>query len=403
MQDILLNKPYEFVPPKTGDFWCRVFDFLLPTYLRKTFGIQKVECRGVEHLRDSLKAGRGVLLTPNHCRPSDPMLLGMLARDAQCHLFIMASAHLFYQGRFQRWLLPNLGAFSIYREGLDRAALDMAMQILQEGRRPLVLFPEGVVSRANDRLGSLMDGISTIVRGAAKRRLAANQQSGIAVHPVAIRYFYHGNVADAVAPVLTEIEQRLTWLKTDHLTLKERLEKIGRALLCLKEVELFDAPQQGSIPERIERLVDASLAPLEVEWLKGKQTGGVVARVKKLRAAILPDVIKGELDEKERERRWRQLTLLYYTQAISFYPPDYVTDDSPPEHILETVERFEEDLTDVARVYSPMSAVIEVAPPLVVGTSPDEPKKGTDIMPYVDTHLRRMMEELKDRRPNISA
>ncbi len=404
MQDILLQEPYHFVPPHNGNLWVRVFYLILPWYLKKTWGLVRVDCRGLEHLKESLAVGRGVLLAPNHSRPCDPMLLGMLARAAKCHLFIMASAHLFYQGKFQRWLLPRLGAFSIYREGLDRAALDMAMTILEEGRRPLLLFAEGVVSRNNDRLGGLMEGLNTIVRGATKRRISSGKKTGIAVHPVAIRYFYHGNLRTAVEPVLSEIESRLTWLSTQNLPVEERLGKIGCALLCLKELEYFGATANGTILDRIENLVNAVLSPLEIEWFKVPQSGTVVSRVKKLRSVILPEVIKGELGNSEQERRWRQLKMLYVAQQMSFYPADYVTADSPPEHILETVERFEEDLTDTARIYSPMTAVIEVAPAMVVGEGDSEGDtaehvKRVDIMPHIEGNLTRLIEALKAARP----
>jgi hypothetical protein len=44
------------------------------------------------------------MLAPNHCRPCDPMVLGLLAEEARAHLYIMASWHLFMQNRFQAWL-----------------------------------------------------------------------------------------------------------------------------------------------------------------------------------------------------------------------------------------------------------------------------------------------------------
>ena len=106
-------------------------------------GIESVECRGTEHLQHSLAAGHGILLTANHCRPCDPMTLGMLSLRVRQPFFVMASWHLFMQSRLQTWLLPRIGAFSVYREGLDREALKTAIGILSDAVRPLVLFPEG--------------------------------------------------------------------------------------------------------------------------------------------------------------------------------------------------------------------------------------------------------------------
>jgi hypothetical protein len=69
MQNIVLDQPYRFVPPHRGRFWYAFFGPWLPRYLNRSHGIESVECRGTEHLRRSLEAGHGILLTSNHCRP----------------------------------------------------------------------------------------------------------------------------------------------------------------------------------------------------------------------------------------------------------------------------------------------------------------------------------------------
>ncbi len=57
-----------------------------------------------------------------------------------------------------------MGAFSIYREGVDRQSIDLAVEILATGERPLVIFPEGAVFRTNDRLQPLLDGVAFLAR-----------------------------------------------------------------------------------------------------------------------------------------------------------------------------------------------------------------------------------------------
>ena len=47
------------------------------------------------------------------------------------------------------------------------------MEPLAEARRPLVVFPEGIVTRANDRLAALDEGAGFIARSAAKQRAKA--------------------------------------------------------------------------------------------------------------------------------------------------------------------------------------------------------------------------------------
>ncbi len=391
VQNVVIAQPYRFVPPQHGSLWWHLLRPILPRHLRRTAGIVAVECRGAAKLRASLDAGHGVMLTPNHCRPCDPLVLGPLSYAVGRPLYLLASWHVFMQHPLQRFLLTRLGAFSIYREGTDREALKVAMQLTAGARRPLVIFPEGVISRHNDRLNHLMEGTALIARGAAKQRAAASPAGHVVVHPVAIRYLFDGDLPTAIPPVLRDIEHRLTWRPHDHLPLKERIARIGDALLALKEIEYLGAPQTGDIAPRLQRLIDAILVPLENEWVKGRREKEIVGRVKLLRIAMVPEMAAGTIDEAEMQRRWGQLADVYLAQQLSCYPPDYLADDPTPERFLETVERFEEDLTDRARVHAPMRAVVEVGDAIEV--TPDRPR-GTDgdpLMAAIRTQLETML------------
>jgi 1-acyl-sn-glycerol-3-phosphate acyltransferase len=369
MQNIIIDKPYVFVPPYRGRWWPWLLQRLVRRHLRRAYGVMSVECRGLDKLRTSLSAGHGVLLAPNHCRPCDPEVIQEMSRQAGVLPFIVASWHLFMQSRMQTFLLRRIGAFSIYREGMDRAALNTAVDILAAAARPLLIFPEGVVTRTNDRLNPLLEGTAFIARTAAKKRAKATPPGQVVVHPVALRYVYGGDVRQAIEPVLTEIEQRLSWRPQKHLSLEDRITKVGQSLLALKEIEYVGQPQTGTIGERLERLIDALLVPMEKEWLKGEREAHVVARVKKLRTAVLPDMIQGDLPEAERARRWVQLADMYLAQQLSCYPPDYVAAKPTPERLLETVERYEEDLTDRCRIHAPLHVTVTIGDAIVVGTA----------------------------------
>jgi 1-acyl-sn-glycerol-3-phosphate acyltransferase len=391
VQKVVITKPYRFVPPRRGTFWWRFFRPILPGYLRRTAGIERVECRGTDRLRASLAAGHGIMLAPNHCRPCDPIVLGRLSYDIGRPFYIVASWHVFMQNRLQSFLLPRLGGFSIYREGTDREALKTAMQVTAEAKRPLVIFPEGVVSRHNDKLNHLMEGTALMARGAAKQRAAASPAGKVVVHPVAIRYFFDGNIEMSAPAVLRDIEHRLTWKPQDHLPLIERLAKIGGALLALKEVEYLGAAQSGRMSERVERLIDRLLIPLETEWVKGRREREIVGRVKLLRMAIVPEMVNGGLGEEELQHRWRHLADMYLAQQLSCYPPDYLAADPTPERVLETVERFEEDMTDKARVHSPMRAVVEVGEAIEVSPERARGAEGDPLMVGIREQLETML------------
>jgi len=88
--------------------------------------------------------------------------------------------------------------------------------------------------------------------------------------------------------------------------------------------------QEGPIYDRMQRLINHLLVPIEDEWLDGRHEGHIVARVKAIRTAILPDMVKGDISEEERTRRWKQLADVYLAQQLAFYPPDYIADNPTP-------------------------------------------------------------------------
>ncbi len=395
MQDIIIEKPYQFVPPHRGNFLPKAILKLgiVPWYLRKFEGVVSHQLHGIDHLRESMRQGHGVLLAPNHCRYADPLVMAFVASEAQVPMFAMASWHLFQQSRWQRWALSAMGAFSVYREGLDRQSLYTAIDMLTNPKRPLVVFPEGTVFRTNDRLQPLLDGVAFMARTAAKRRAKDGGTGKVVIHPVAIKYVFHGDLEKSVDPTLDALEKRLTWTLLKETTTLQRIHRITLAMLSLKEIEYFGAAQQGNVEERQQRLVDHLLCPLEQEWMGKTVVDSIIPRIKALRMRIVPELTTGELDEHERDRRWTQLSRIYLSQQIASYPPDYILSPTTDTRILETVERLEEDITDRARVHGPLEVVIEIDEPIEVPT--DRTPRGEE--DPIMKRLRERMQSMLDR------
>jgi 1-acyl-sn-glycerol-3-phosphate acyltransferase len=373
MQNVVVAKPYKFVPPQRLRFWPAVFRPLLRPILAKVWGVTSVEIVGIEALRAALRERASVLLAPNHCRPCDPTVVAVLGSQAGTPLYTMASWHQFMGGRFQAWLLRRLGAFSVYREGLDRTAVKTAIDLLVEARRPLVIFPEGIITRSNDRLGAFLEGPAFIAHCAAKERRKNEPAARTLLFPIALRYRFLGRLDESAAPVLDRIETRLTWTPRSDLSLIERLRLAGNAILGLKELELVGEFRHATIADRLERLIDELLGPLEAEWKVKRGETDVPSRVRALRKAILPELVEGGLSDAERDQRWDQLSRLYLAQRLSLYPAGYLEGQPSTERVLETVERLEEDLTDVATVHRPLAVTVTVGEPLVVAADGPRP------------------------------
>ena len=389
MQNILVEKPYKYSPPYRGT--------LIPTlvrttglfarHLRKSEGVVAHEVRNAGLLRKSIEAGHGILLAPNHSRTADPIVMGYLCRKVPCLAYAMASWHLFNQGAFYRFAIRYLGGFSINREGIDRQSIDEAISILDSGERPLVIFPEGTTSRTNDRLMPMLEGVSFIARAAAKRREKAGRGK-VVVHPIAIKYVFGGDIHATSKPILADIERRLTWRPQTDKPLMTRLAKIGEALLTLKELDTFGEIQTGTLPERQENLIERLLSPLEAEWLgrSCEKHAGVVARIKALRMKMLPGMTHGEVTTRERARRVRQFEDTYLAQQVYCYPENYLAEPTTVDRVLETVERFEEDLTDKAHVHGHLKVIIDVDEAIEV-----DPKRNRSASPDP------LMESIRER------
>jgi 1-acyl-sn-glycerol-3-phosphate acyltransferase len=404
MQSVVIEEPYEFVPPLQSRFWPPLIRrFFIPPFLRKTHGVYSIETRNAERLKASINAGKGVMLAPNHCRMSDPLTFGPLTEQIGRNMHAMASWHLFKQSRMERFMLRRIGAFSVYREGLDRQAIDAAVDILIEGERPLILFAEGAISRHNDQLMPMMDGVSFIARTAAKRREKMPGAAGVVIHPVAIRYFYRGDLVATVTPVLEEIEGHFSWFPQNDKSLILRLRQIGQALLSLKEIEYFGWARTGDFYERVDKLIEDLLAKIEKRWNIRPTSEGVVSRVKTLRGAILPTLLAKVTAEDVRDECRKQLAACYYVQQMSHYPRNYVrqSEKNVPEHILETVERFEEDFTDKVRVHGPLHAVVQVGEAIEVGSRRERSAETDPVMDQIRTQLSAMLQKLSDESPRI--
>ena len=350
----------------------------------------------MDRLRASFDAGHGIMLTPNHPRITDPIAMFHLARETPIAMYTMASWHLFNQHWFTTFMIRLMGAFSVNREGLDRKAVDYAIDVLVKGERPLLIFPSGTTSRINDRLMAFMDGPAFIARTAAKRR-EKKEAGKVVVHPLAIKYLFEGDIEKACKPVLEAIEKRLSWTPTPNTPLIDRIIRVGDALLTLKELEYGVKSDPGlTLRQRQDKMIDHLLHPLEEEWLGEHSDKGIQTRVKALRMKIFPEMTRaGELETAERERRWQHLAASYLAQQIACYPDNYIVEYPSVDRILETVEKFEEDLFGKCRVHGHTKVIIDVGEAIEVSSKRVRGVESDPLMDSIRSQLKTTMAGLQ--------
>ena len=122
--------------------------------------------------------------------------------------------------------------------------------------------------------------------------------------------------------------------------------------------------------------------------------------MKLLRAAILPELVGGELPREERDRRWLQLEDCALAQSLSCYPAGYFTPAPTPERVLETVERFEEDVTDASPPHARLRAVVDVGEALPAPAARERGAEGDPLMAQVRASLEALLAaSLAEARP----
>jgi 1-acyl-sn-glycerol-3-phosphate acyltransferase len=363
-------EPYRFIPPHRGTFWCGLARRLMPRHLRKKMGVQRWHFDGLEHLGGPLQQQAGILIASNHCRWSDPMILGVMATQLRAYFYYVASYHLFRQSKVMGWILNRIGGYSIWREGSDRESIKATVRILAEAERPIVLFPEGTWFRQNDRVGQLQEGLSLITRQAVKQ-----SQRPIVVLPAGIKYWMLTDPRPELARRMERLERRIGWRPQTQLNLIERLEKLGSGLLAVKEIEYVGAARSGSLDERIAWLVGAQVERLEDQHLNKRHDGWILERIRRLRQSLSRRLLDPATDAADLPGIKKDLDDLLFFENLNAHSLDYLREDPSPERLVETLQRIEETLSDaVEKAVAPMGVTIRLGAPIDARALPENVK-----------------------------
>jgi 1-acyl-sn-glycerol-3-phosphate acyltransferase len=393
---VIVDKPYQFVPPHRGNLWPWFIQRLrlVDLYLARHDGVVDYECRHVERLKSSIDAGHAILLTPNHCRYADPLVLGWPARQLRTHVFAMASWHLFAKSRFDAFAIQKMGGFSIFREGTDRQSLETAIDILVDAVRPLILFPEGTTNRTNDVLQPLLDGVAFIARTAAKRR--AKQNGGrVVVHPVAIKYLFLGDIQQWGDQAVSKMELAIGWRPMHDQPLLNRIRRLAEAMMSIHEVRYLGITTHQPLPQRRDSLVQHLLSTAESRYgLAPDPNLGPLGRVRRLRSTLSAELLKNP-NASQQQEIYHVIDSVELSQQLYSYPDRYLfrfpTTDT---QILETVERLQEGLLGKPDYPGPLKSVIEFGEAIEVPCDRAPRGEGDPIMLAIQSQLTAMLDAL---------
>jgi len=220
-----------------------------------------------------------------------------------------------------------------------------AIQILTDAKRPLVLFPEAS-SRART-IGSPpdgRDGSHRAQRGEAARPAIAGGQGRDASGAIRRDTSSSGRSAPRWAgprgnrtAVVVAPSDRPAHARSHHPGGRSAADPEGAR---------YEGRRGGHHRHRIELLIDRLLGPLEQEWPRQARGGH-----RRPRESVARRDCAGSRRRKGRRgrapaRRWRELADIYSGAAAGLLSTRLRRQPRDAGAVLETVERFEEDLTD---------------------------------------------------------
>lgn len=368
MRELPQDRPYRFRPPMVRSWLRPLLDVLnRRLFLERFYNVSSIECHGIGALRDAVRAGEAVMLAPNHADHADVHVMYEVTGRVGVHPLFMGAREIFEAGWWNSFALQSAGVFSVDRDGADIAAIKTALGILEAGRHPLVIYPEGEIYHHHEWLDPLHDGLASILLRVAKKLPESRKAF---VFPVAFRFTYDASVAETFPARLSALEKAISWQPKNDLSVVERIHRLGMGLLAVKETEFFGEAGSGPLSERLENLRERLLGSVEERHGKDTKAETVPERVRAQRYRIRRKLLDEEHPPTAAERHTMldDIKRVHLAYQIYSYPGVYLSENPSDDRIAETIMKMEEDLLGKAGYPIARTARITFGEPIDVST-----------------------------------
>lgn len=388
------DTPYVFRPPRFSRLLAPLICWLSDVfYLRRQYRVAAVKLvAGADAVREKQMAGQSLILAPNHSDHADPHVLMHVGRSLGLELHFVAAREIFLANHgLNGMVLQRAGVFSIDREGSDLKSIKTAMEIVEQGRHPLVMFPEGEVFHLNAQLTPLNEGVAVIALRTARRLRKKGVTRSVSIVPTALRYRYLGDISATFDESMSRLEKTIHWAPQADKDIRERIYRFGEALLTLKEKQYGYEPSQGDLSARLEALQETLVSHEEAAYLGAAGNGPHPERIRRVRGKIRQLLLADPPPAKTEISACRQsLDRLYDAVRMYSYPGQYLRGNPTPERIAETILKFEEDLLGDAGIKKNRQAEVVFCEPIDMDAFLDCPEADRKTAP---ADITRMIAE----------
>jgi hypothetical protein len=334
----------QFYPPKRNPYLIWLAQKVMPWVARLMLQVDLVISPESLALLRRLK-GKPYLILCNHPTFHDPMVMFLLSARLGVP-FCYLAAYEQFQDQVQRWIYQRLGAYSIRRGLADRPSIAYTVSLMQERDCRLVIFPEGGCSFQNDTIMPFRAGGVQMALQAMTRQVKHGQKvQDFYVVPVSLKYRYTGDMTEAIAQALNQLEQAL------HLSSQgdyyQRLRVIAAQLLRRYEQEYgITPPPTANWNQRIAALKFQALQQCELKLgltpAPNEPHRERVYRIRHILSSrintLLPDGTDGWDVIRKASLRMLNFDAIY---------DGYVAAHPTPERFLDTLVRFEREVFDI--------------------------------------------------------
>ena len=336
---------YTFCPPKYSRWLAPIFTALSKRfYLCRHFKICDIRVSGEDAVKACMRDGSSILIAPNHADHADPHVLLQAGRVCNSRFHFMAAREGFEESPLNRFVLQRVGAFSVDREGADLSAIKTAIQILEDARFPLVIFPEGEIWHHHETLDEVNEGLASMLLKAYNR--GKGEKDAVLV-PTGLRYYYDSDIEKTFESRLAKLEESINWTSRPDMSPVDRIVRLCAGLLATKEVEYLGANLTGPLLDRLKAFQIALVSRVESSLGEtAGEVGPIPSRVKKARQKIRKQLADVEqvLTDKESAALYQSLDELYLAIQLYSYPGQYLLEEPSVDRIAETLLKLEEDV-----------------------------------------------------------
>jgi hypothetical protein len=314
------------------------------------------------------------LLMPSHSGGFEPYIIVYISKLLRESFSYLAAIEAFQRHPAIAWIMQRMGAYSIIRGAADRLSFQMTRRTLSEGKRWLVVFPEGQTVWQNDTVIPFQEGVTQLAFKALED-ISADHDPSLLCIPMAIKYSYQEDMSDEIEGSLKRLESQFEFETTEVPSSSyDRLRRIAAALLTANETKhTVKVAEDASLDDRIQCMKETIVRGIEeqleitprADQLLLDRIRGCFNAVDKVAGEALPTAPYAQKLAQERTQAvsnyyadlWRVL------QLVAIYD-GYVRETLTVERFLDVLCLLEMEVFGERRIWGPRKATIKLGTPV---------------------------------------